>query len=173
MNTINRRVAAQIEGDFVVFLIGARVNRWWKFPVHLWFAASMPKMIAELEAHPESGFLGHETLGFGIMVQYWRSLEQLIAYARARDQVHFPYWVKFNKRIGSNGDIGIWHETYRVHAGEYEAVYNNMPPYGLGKIGKIVDAIGAQATATGRLGKSDGGDAPITPAGDTPVNGAV
>ena len=167
MGTINRRVAAQIEGDFVVFLIGARINRWWKFPLHLWFAASMPKMIKELEAHPESGFLGHETLGLGILVQYWRSLDQLIGYARARDHIHYPYWVKFNKKIGSNGDIGIWHETYLVHAGEYEAIYNNMPPYGLGKVAKSVDAVGSHATATGRLGQSDGTDAPVAADGES------
>ncbi|MFC4493955.1 monooxygenase family protein [Streptomyces ovatisporus] len=28
--------------------------------------------------------------------------------------------------------MGIWHETYAVPAGRYEAVYVNMPPYGLG-----------------------------------------
>ncbi len=31
VQTINQRVAAKIEGDFVVFLIGARLNRRWKF----------------------------------------------------------------------------------------------------------------------------------------------
>jgi hypothetical protein len=35
MNTINRRIAAQIEGDVVVFLIGARINRGGKLPLHL------------------------------------------------------------------------------------------------------------------------------------------
>ncbi len=29
MSTLNRRVTIAIEGDFVVFLIGARINRWW------------------------------------------------------------------------------------------------------------------------------------------------
>ena len=33
---------------------------------------------------------------------------------------------------------GIWHETFQVRAGEYEAVYGNMPPVGLGKIGRLV-----------------------------------
>ena len=27
---IDRRVCAEIEGPFVVFLIGMRINRWWK-----------------------------------------------------------------------------------------------------------------------------------------------
>lgn len=169
MKTLDRRLAATIDGDFVVFLIGARINRWWKVPKHFWFASTMPKMIKELEANPSSGFLGHQTLGFATEIQYWRSLDHLVAYARNRDQVHYPYWVKFNQAIGSNGDIGIWHETYLVRAGQYEAIYNNMPPFGLGKVGKQVGATGSQATAMGRLGKSDGTDAPISPSGDESV----
>jgi Domain of unknown function (DUF4188) len=165
VSTINRRLATKIDGDFVVFLIGARINRWWKLPQHLWFLSTMPKMVKELEANPESGFLGSEQLSFAILVQYWRSVDQLIAYARNRDQTHYPYWVKFNKTIGSNGDIGIWHETYLVRAGEYEAIYNNMPLFGLGKVGRQLDAAGVQATSAGRLGRSDGEDAPVSPAG--------
>jgi hypothetical protein len=172
METINRRVTAQIEGDFVVFLIGARINRWSKLPLNLWFASTMPKMIQELERQPESGFLGYERLSFTNMVQYWRSLEQLVAYARSRDHVHYPYWVKFNRKIGSNGDIGIWHETYLVRAGQYEAIYNNMPRFGLGKVSRQLDAIGAQATSLGRIGRSDGEDAPVSPAGEEQTRGA-
>jgi hypothetical protein len=165
MSTVNRRVAAQIEGDFVVFLIGARINRWWKLPLHLWFVSTMPKMIKELEANPSSGFLGHQMLGFGVLVQYWRSAAQLVAYARDRDKVHYPYWVEFNRKIGSRGDIGIWHETYLVKAGQYEAIYNNMPLFGLAKASKTLDATGVHATARGRLGETDGTDAPISPDG--------
>ena len=93
----------------------------------------MPKMLAEVAADPESGFLGWESLGLTTNVQYWRSFEHLTAYSRNRDQTHYPYWVKFNKEIGSNGDIGIWHETFLVRAGEYECIYNNMPLRGLAK----------------------------------------
>jgi Domain of unknown function (DUF4188) len=161
MAIVQRRVTAKIEGDFVVFLIGMRINRWWK--VHKWFpvAMSMPKMLKELAANPKSGFLGVQRLGFATMAQYWRSMDQLMAYARARDAAHFPAWVAFNKKIASNGDVGIWHETYLVRAGEYECVYNNMPPYGLALATETVDAIGAKETAKGRLGKSDGSDAAV------------
>lgn len=31
-----------------------------------------------------------------------------------------------------------WHETYLVRAGEYEAIYGNMPPFGLGRAGRLV-----------------------------------
>jgi hypothetical protein len=87
---LNRRLTAKLDGDFVVFLIGARLNRWWKLPQQLWFLGTMPKMLKELEANPASGFLGYEALSLTIVVQYWRSLEQLIAYARNRDQSHYP-----------------------------------------------------------------------------------
>jgi hypothetical protein len=166
MAIIDRRVTASIEGDFVVFLIGARVNRWWKLYKYFWFITTMPKMIAELEANPASGFLGHQALGMTSLVQYWRSMEQLVAYARSRDRVHYPYWVRFNKEIGSNGDLGIWHETFMVRAGEYECVYNNMPLMGLAKVSRHVDAVGRLLTANGRAGKSDGSDAPVDPAGN-------
>jgi len=151
--TINRRIAASIDGDFVVFIIGARFNRWWKLPKHFWFLSTMPKILAEAAARPETGFLGWERLGLTTNVQYWRSFDQLVAYSRSRDHAHYPYWVKFNKEIGSNGDIGIWHETFLVRAGEYECVYNNMPLRGLAKAARHVDAVGAAETAAGRLGR--------------------
>ena len=69
--------------------------------------------------------------------------------------------MKFNKEIGSNGDIGIWHETFLVRAGEYECIYNNMPLRGLAKASTHIDAVGRAATAAGRIGRTDGSDAPI------------
>lgn len=162
MTVIARRMTAKIEGEFVVFLIGARINKWWKLPRLKWIGDAMNAMIAELQTHPEMGFLGVEQWPgrTSIMVQYWRSKEQLMAYARQRDAVHFPAWVRFNKEIGSSGDFGIWHETYVIRPGDYECVYNNMPPFGLGKVAQHVAAEGALHTAAGRLGLSDGSDDP-------------
>ena len=40
--------------------------------------------------------------------------------------------------MGTSTRTGIWHETYLVRAGEYEAVYGNMPPFGLGKAGRLI-----------------------------------
>ncbi|MGQ0642318.1 MAG: monooxygenase family protein [Gemmatimonadaceae bacterium] len=69
-------------------------------------------------------------MGFGVIVQYWRSFEHLESYARSKDQQHWPAWVAFDKRLGSSrGDVGIWHETYQARAGEYETVYSGMPPF--------------------------------------------
>ncbi|MEY4255864.1 MAG: hypothetical protein RLZZ141_1091, partial [Pseudomonadota bacterium] len=45
---IQQRMAAEADGSFVLFLIGMRVNRWWK--VWKWWpvATAMPRMIIEL-----------------------------------------------------------------------------------------------------------------------------
>ena len=148
---IGSRMAAEIEGEFVVFLIGMRVNKPWK--LHKWLPVflAMPKMLKELEAHPESGFLGHAGLG-RIIVQYWRSFEHLENYARAKEKHHWPAWVDFNRRLGkSRGDVGIWHETYIVKPGGYEAVYSGMPPFGLVKAGKLVAATGNREDARSRM----------------------
>jgi hypothetical protein len=146
-----RRVTARIDGDFVVFLIGMRINKPWK--IHQWLPVflAMPRMIRELERRPESGFLGH-VMTLGVIVQYWRSFEHLEAYARDQSQQHWPAWVAFNKRVGrSRGDVGIWHETYRVRAGEYECVYSGMPSFGLAKASTTVDAVGHLDSARGRI----------------------
>lgn len=155
-----RRMTAHIEGDFVVFLIGMRVNSWWRVGDRLPVARAMPRMMAELQRSPELGLLGHEqwfSKRIAILVQYWRSLDQLMAYAHSRDAAHLPAWRAFNQRMARAGrGVGIWHETYRVAAGQYEAIYRNMPAFGLGKATTLVEAAGARTTARGRLGQADG-----------------
>jgi hypothetical protein len=151
--TINQRMTANIKGDFVVFLIGMRINHFWK--LHKWIpvAKAMPAMLKELSQKPESGFLGFQLFGGlpPVMVQYWRSFEQLEAYAKDREGLHYPAWKAFNTKIRSNGDVGIWHETYKVRAGEYECIYNNMPSYGLGKVTGLIPAIGKRESAGSRI----------------------
>jgi hypothetical protein len=156
---IPKRVTAAIEGDFVVFLIGMRINKLWKVWKWLPTFVAMPRMLRELERSADSGFLGANQY-FGsprrpMLVQYWRSFEHLETYARNRDAAHWPAWVAFNNRVGSNGDVGIWHETYLVPAGRYDCVYNNMPPIGLGMATSLVPAAGRKATAAGRAGIRD------------------
>jgi len=148
-------MTVKIDGDFVVFIIGMRINRFWKF--HKWIpvASVMPKMIKELSGKPESGFLGFQIFGGipPVIVQYWRSFEHLEAYAKDRNGLHYPAWKAFNLKIKSNGDVGIWHETYKVNAGNYECIYNNMPKYGLGKIGEMIPATGRKEHAADRISR--------------------
>jgi len=144
-------MTAEIEGDFVVFLIGMRINKPWK--IHKWLPVflAMPKMIAELQTRPDSGYLGH-IMGMGAIVQYWRSFDHLESYARSKDQRHWPAWIAFNKHMAnSRDDVGIWHETYQVRAGEYETIYSGMPAFGLGRVGKLVPLSGLRESARGRI----------------------
>lgn len=161
---VPERVTADVDGDFVVFLIGIRINAFWK--VHKWLPVflAMPRMLRELEADPESGLLGYRG-NFGVrnhmLIQYWRSFDHLREYARDPDGEHLPAWKRFNREVGSDGDVGIWHETFLVEDGQYEAVYNNMPPFGLGTVGELVPASGRLESAAGRLGRTQGDDAPV------------
>lgn len=155
------RHTAKIDGDFVVFLIGARLVKPWLFWKIIPVARAMSAMMKELEAHPELGYLGQEQWGArtSIQVQYWRSREHLMAYARNRDARHLPAWKHFNQVVASSNAVGIWHETYCVRAGDYECIYGNMPLFGLAKAAARVDVDGALHTAPGRLGLTEGSDA--------------
>ena len=154
----NGRFAAEIDGDFVVFLIGMRINR--LLLVHKWLpvALAMPRMLKELFANKElglldaAGYLGGRTV---LTVQYWRSFDQLHTYAHARDKEHLPAWAEFNRRVGGNGAVGVFHETYLVRAGQYESVYVNMPEFGLGRAGRVVPATGRMKSARERLGGTE------------------
>ncbi len=151
---LDSRATARIDGDFVVFLIGFRINKPWK--VHQWLpvALAMPRMLKELEAAPpEVGFLGYMSAGLATLVQYWRSFDHLERYARAPDGEHWPAWVEFNRRMKhSRGDVGIWHETYLMRAGEYEAFYSGMPLIGLAKAGHRAAVTAETDSARQRLG---------------------
>ena len=153
------RFAATIEGDFVVFLIGMRINRIWA--AHKWLPVSraMPRMLKELFAQPALGLLHAEPcLGPGptlSTIQYWRSHDQLQAYAHARNHAHLPAWAAFQKAARNNTAVGIYHETYLVRAGNYESIYADMPAFGLGRAGTLVSAVGSMANANARLRKPE------------------
>jgi hypothetical protein len=148
-----QRMTADVEGDFAVFLIGMRINKPWK--IHKWLPVTlaMTKMIKELYANPDIGFLSHESwVGrTTLMIQYWQSFDQLRNYATNTNSQHLQGWRAFNEKIGSNGDVGIWHETYIAGNGSYECIYHNMPKFGLAKVGKYVPATGKFKTASGRM----------------------
>ena len=163
----NERLTARLEGEFVVFLIGMRINN--PLKVHKWLpvARAMPRMIRELHRQPELGFLHAETW-FGrtiIVLQYWRSMDQLLAYARNREAAHLPAWQAFNQSIGTDGSVGIWHETYAVSPSAYENVYVNMPAVGMGKAGRLEPASGAKKSAAGRLGAGEDARSEASPHG--------
>jgi len=164
MPAFSGRHVAKIDGDFVVLLIGMRLNRPWK--VHKWLPVfrAMGPMIRELQADPGSGFLGASRgflAGGPALVQYWRSFEHLERYARDREALHLPAWRDFNRRVRDSGDVGIWHETYRVRAGEYEAIYGNMPRTGLAAVAAHRPIGPESASAARRIGLRPDDVAPV------------
>jgi hypothetical protein len=135
------RYTADLDGDFVVFVIGMRVNHLRK--IHRWFPVMrrMGPMIRELNREPAKGMLHVESAIVGrttLMVQYWRSYDDLERFAKDGADLHLPAWRAYNKAIASSGDVGVYHETYKVRAGDYEAVYANMTPFGLARAGEMV-----------------------------------
>jgi hypothetical protein len=156
VEVIKDRMCAEVDGEAVVFLIGMRFNKLWK--IHKWFPVllAMPRMIMELEKKPELGFLGaHVWFGRTVIVlQYWRSVDHLNAYAKNRSNAHLPAWAAFNRAIGKSGDVGVWHETYKIHEGSYETIYVNMPLFGLSKAFRSVPASGKRESATGRMARA-------------------
>lgn len=67
------RWTAEIDGDFVVFVIGARINsklRTLKALVDLGVRRGMNHMLKYLTGHPEKGLLGYESAGFTIIANH-------------------------------------------------------------------------------------------------------
>ncbi|MFW5418046.1 DUF4188 domain-containing protein [Nocardiopsis sp. CNT-189] len=123
------------EGELVVFLIGMTINRPWRPDLWLPVFTAMPGMLRELSADPESGLLGYRLTLEGLnptVIQYWRSKEELYAYAADRSARHRPAWAEFNRRAAeAPGAVGIWHETYLVDRAE--SVYVGTPEMGLAR----------------------------------------
>ncbi len=153
----NQRLTGSLDGEFVVFLIGMRVNQPLRVDKWLPVVTAMTRMIGELRAHPQLGLLHAQmwTSRTTIMVQYWRSMEQLLSYAKSKDAQHLPAWRAFNKAVGNNGSVGIWHETYAAAPGTYETFYSNMPSFGLGKAGRLEPVVSGKQSAAERLGRAD------------------
>lgn len=154
--TYNERLCAEVDHDIVVFAIGMRINRLWK--IWRWWPVfrEMPAMLREQGADPSIGLLSTRLM-FGFrnigVLQHWRSTEHLHDYAHNAGRLHIAAWQRFNARIGTSGDVGIWHETYAVPATRLESIFVNMPPYGLGMAGALFPARGTRASARKRLGE--------------------
>ena len=128
-------VADPQSDDVVVFLVGMRINRLRR--LHSWWPTfvGMPRMLRELQAcgpgtaRRAHAFRAGRTF---LVVQYWRSAEELGRYTRDASLSHAPVWAAFNKRVAATGDVGIFHETYVVPRDGIESRYGNMPLFGLG-----------------------------------------
>ena len=123
------------EEAVAVFLIGLRINRWHRPDAWLPALAAMRPMLAELYADPGSGFLGHRmtvAAGGPLLVQYWRTGDDVKRYARAGDHRHRAAWSAFYTRARkAPGAVGLWHELYDVAPRAAHATYLDMPVRGL------------------------------------------
>ena len=138
------RWTSRLEAPFVLFLIGMRINKPWQSPSlgtrGRGDAANDPGARGQPAARlSRSGRLVRAHDPRSPVSALVRGVE---AYAHARDKAHLPAWSAFNRAIGANGDVGVFHETYRIEPGAYENVYVNMPPLLLGRIGALVEARG-------------------------------
>ncbi|SOC35631.1 DUF4188 domain-containing protein [Ureibacillus acetophenoni] len=146
------RFTTENDQDIVVFLIGMRINK--RLAIRKWLPVftAMPKMIRELYQNKDLGFISMESyfgLRTSVMIQYWRSTDELMAYARGQN--HLKAWKEFNQKVGNNDAVGVYHETYVIRKGEYESVYRNMPLYGLAKAMEQIPITSKINSATERL----------------------
>ncbi|GAA4537194.1 phenylacetaldoxime dehydratase family protein [Pseudonocardia xishanensis] len=135
------RYTANYPDEFVVLLIGLRVNQLWR--VNEWWPVLRAAfaMTQEAKALPNSPLLESMTVlsvsdwRVVFFIQYWRSFDELMSWADNSDLQHKPAQKAFFKRTAYNGHVGVWHETYKVAAGQFEAIYANMPQMGLAAAG--------------------------------------
>lgn len=146
------RNKAAIDGEFIVFLIGAEIHKPWN--VKQWWpvARSMQVMQKEIGKNPEIGCLHIDNYGMlkPISVQYWRSFEHLEQFARSNTWSHLGAWRMFYQAFRDAEDVGIWHETYRVGPGQFEAIYGNTTRFGLAAAGDLVP-LHDDSTSAGRM----------------------
>ncbi|QTE01128.1 DUF4188 domain-containing protein [Streptomyces cyanogenus] len=160
------RTTADAKGEVVVLLIGMRINRF--RAVRLWLPVmlAMLRMLRELEKDPARGLRAKVLLTASprtyYVVQYWESKDKLYAYATAPDAFHRKAWAAINRKERGGrlrGQVGIWHETYVVPEGSYEAIYGDMPAFGLAAAHGQVPLEKRGRYAADRFAHRSGGDA--------------
>ena len=157
------RYTADHDGEIVVFLIGMRINRLRRIRKWLPTAMAMGPMMRELSRDPDKGLLGYESFRRGrtiLQVMYWRGFDDLERFARNPDDPHLPAWRAFNRRVGTGGDVGIFHETYVVAAHASESIYANMPAFGLAKATRPVEVARKGQAARTRISGTESPGSP-------------
>jgi hypothetical protein len=161
VDILNGRHTAEPPEGTVTLIIGTRINAIWK--VHCWlpFFTGMVRMLKELLTDKERhGFLGYH-VWFGrttLMIQYWRSMDDLLAYSRAQPMEHVPTWRLFNRT--NKGELGVFHEAYTVTRRGHHVIYRDMPAsFGLGGATSMVPARSHPGTSPTEWNDKDRADA--------------
>ncbi|GAA5155626.1 DUF4188 domain-containing protein [Pseudonocardia eucalypti] len=149
----NGRYTAELDDEgIVVLLIGMRFNRWWRMDKWWFVVAGMYRMVQYLRQADDGLLNTHVWVGrTPLLVQYWRSLDELNAFAADPHAPHARTWRDFNRRVAGDGTVGIFHETYRIVPGQSEAMYVNMPRFGLGGAARSVAVDATRHTARQRM----------------------
>jgi hypothetical protein len=154
------RYTANYGDDFVVFHIGLRVNCLWRVKEWWPVVRAANAMTEEAKRLPNTPLLNSNTVvsltdwRVLFFVQHWRSFDELMAWANDADLQHRPAQKEFFRRTAFNGHVGVWHETYKVAAGEFEAIYANMPRMGLAAAGTYRE-LRPSTKGYERMGKTD------------------
>ncbi|HET6968028.1 MAG TPA: DUF4188 domain-containing protein [Ornithinibacter sp.] len=156
------RVTHAYEGPLALFLIGLRVLKPWRVGVVGPAVRAMPRMVLELERNKAAaargeeaslGYLGSRSTVHGLgttMIQWWRSVDDIYAYANATPLEHRPAWLAFYRAAKADpGAVTIWHETYAVSAAE--SLYAGPAPFGLAAVAGTVPVGRRGETARERL----------------------
>ena len=146
---------ADIEGEFLVFVVELRIYQWWRFWKWYPVVTAMGRMLTELMKKPEFGLLNFEywfAFRRQLFLMYWRSYEHMHDWVLNKDATHIPGWKSLNQLMKESPNVlGFWRESYVVHPCQYEAFYRNVPTVGLGRAGSLVPLQGRATTAAARL----------------------
>jgi heme-degrading monooxygenase HmoA len=124
----------------VILLLGAKSNHPFGIfaPRFIKLGDWLSKMNSGFDTDPPEGFLGstgwerkdeNGAREFNF-ISYWRSIEDLHEYAHG--PLHREAWMWWEKTLKLNNSSGINHEIFEANPGQWENVYVNFQPTGLG-----------------------------------------
>lgn len=151
----NGRFSVSNTQDLALFIVGVRVNK--VRAVRRWLPVirALRPMLRELSADPDSGLLGYRTYRQGarevVVMQYWRGSKELMEFAHGA--THRRSWSDFYRLATKGAAVGLWHETYLVPSGRYEAIYGIVPELGLAEFADLVPVRRRNDSAASRLGE--------------------
>jgi hypothetical protein len=135
-------MAAEMDDGVVLYVNGIRLNRLRALPQWLLANWTIAKMFGELEAEPDSGFLGYTPIFLGLRkgatMQYWQSLEDFQRFATDPDGPHVPAWTWYDETVDPDGGLGFWAELYVFDGDSFETFFRSVPPTGIVRVATMV-----------------------------------
>ena len=105
--------------------------------------------LVRIRGHLLIGAMVHDP---AVATESERPIDALESYARNPRARHAPVWRAWNRLASDDcNGAGIWHETFKVAAGSYEAIYQNVPVIGLQRAGRPLTVTEAKDSARARI----------------------